>query len=105
MYGLLPCIPIFRYVFFLIKSVKRICICDYVKNRIVTCEKCFFRFKNGITELLHWVAQKHTAKITFPLMYFVVTKKHHTAFILQNKLLKSMFIYYYYRILKILSIL
>ena len=32
MYSLFPCIPIFR-VFF-IKSAKRMCICDDVKNRI-----------------------------------------------------------------------
>ena len=53
---LFPCIPIFRG--FLLKSVKRMCICDYVKNRIGTCEKCIFRFES---ELLHWVAPKHTA--------------------------------------------
>ena len=37
--------PIFRV--FLLKSVKRMCICDYVKNRIDTCEKCIFRFEKG----------------------------------------------------------
>ena len=25
----------------LLKNVKKVCICDYDKNRIVTCEKCF----------------------------------------------------------------
>ena len=75
-----------------------------LKIALLLVKNVFFGLKNGISELLHWVAQKHTAKITFPLIYFVVTMKHHTAFILQNKLLKSMFIYYYHRILKIISI-
>ena len=39
------CIPIFRGFF--IKSAKRMCICDYVKNRIDACEKCIFRFEKG----------------------------------------------------------
>ena len=40
---LYPCIPIFRGRWWgLLKSVKKVCICDYDKNRIVTCEKCFF---------------------------------------------------------------
>ena len=38
---LFPCIPIFRE-FFLLKSVKKMCTCDYVKNRIVIYEKCIF---------------------------------------------------------------
>ena len=46
MYRLGPCIPIFRGFFF-IKSAKRMCIYDYVKNRIGSCEKCFFRFEKG----------------------------------------------------------
>ena len=45
---LFPCMSIFRGVF-LLKSVKKkkkkMCICDYVKNRIVTCEKCMFCFE------------------------------------------------------------
>ena len=50
MYRLFPCIPIFRGFF--IKSAKRMCICDYVKNRIGTCKKCvFFSLKKGIREL------------------------------------------------------
>ena len=57
-----PCIPIFR-AFFLLKSVKRVCICDYDKNRIVTCEKCIFRFEWGISEKVCQVAQKHTANV------------------------------------------
>ena len=31
-------------------------------------------------------------------MYWVMKMKHHTVFILQNKFLKSMLIYYYYQI-------
>ena len=30
-----------------IKSAKRMCICDYVKNCIGTCEKYVFRFEKG----------------------------------------------------------
>ena len=41
---LFPCTPIFKGVF-LLKRIKRICICDYVKNRIATCEKCVFWFE------------------------------------------------------------
>ena len=43
---LLPCIPIFRR-FFSIKSVKTMCLCDGIKNHIVTCEKCMFWSKKG----------------------------------------------------------
>ena len=42
---LIPCIPILGD--FLIKSSKRMCICDYVKNRIGSCKKCAFRFEKG----------------------------------------------------------
>ena len=35
-------------------------------------------------------------------MYLVMKIKHHLAFILQKKLLKNMFIYYYYQILHLL---
>ena len=35
MCGLFPCTPIFKGFFF-IKSAKKMCICDYVKNRIDT---------------------------------------------------------------------
>ena len=46
MCGLFPCIPILRW-FFLRKSAKQICMCDWVTNHIATCEKYFFRFKWG----------------------------------------------------------
>ena len=39
------------------------CICDYVEDHIGSCAKFFFDVKNGISELLHWVAQKHTSFI------------------------------------------
>ena len=45
------------------------CICDYVKNRIVTCEKCIFSCEKGISELVSQVAPKHTALLRF-LDYF-----------------------------------
>ena len=32
---------------FLLKSVKRMCMCVGVKNRIVTCEKCMFWCEKG----------------------------------------------------------
>ena len=41
MYRLFPCIPIFSELFS-IKSAKRVCICGYVKNRIVICKECEF---------------------------------------------------------------
>ena len=44
MCGLFPCIPIFRGFFF-IKKGKKMRMRDYVKNRIVMCEKCVFRFE------------------------------------------------------------
>ena len=43
MYRLFPCIPIFRGFF--IKSAKRMCICDYVKNRIGTFKNLCFDVK------------------------------------------------------------
>ena len=42
-------------------------------------------------------------KIIFLLMRLVMKMKHHTVFILQNKLFKNLIIYDYYRILKITS--
>ena len=45
MYRLFPCITIFRGVF--IKSAKKMCICDYVKNCIGTCKKCAFGLEKG----------------------------------------------------------
>ena len=48
---LFPCIPIFRG-FFLLKSVKRMCICDYVKNRISTCENVFFGLKKEYKRII-----------------------------------------------------
>ena len=49
------------YGFFLLNSVKRGCICDYGKTRIVTCEKCFFGLNEGISKNVCLVAQKHAA--------------------------------------------
>ena len=49
MYRLFPCIPIFRGFF--IKSGKRMCICDYVKNCIGTCKKCVFRFEKEYKQM------------------------------------------------------
>ena len=45
MYRLVPCIPILGGGS--IKNVKRMCICDYVKNRIGTCKNVFFGLKKG----------------------------------------------------------
>ena len=59
MWRLFPCIPIFRVggwggggVGFGLKSVKKVRMCDYVKNRIVTCENVFFGLNEGISELV-----------------------------------------------------
>ena len=53
MYRLFPCIPIFRvFLFFYIKSAKRMCICDYVKNRIGTCSNLRFGGKKGYKQII-----------------------------------------------------
>ena len=39
------------------------CLCGGVKNRIVTCEKCMFGEKRGMSKLGHWVAAKHTTAV------------------------------------------
>ena len=46
MYRLFSFIPIFRGDF-LIKSAKRMCICDYIKNRISTLYNLRFDVKKG----------------------------------------------------------
>ena len=51
MYRLGPCIPIFRGVFF-IKSAKRMCMYEYVKNCIGTYKKCIFRFEKGYKQAI-----------------------------------------------------
>ena len=52
MYRLFPCISIFRgEEGGLIKSAKKMCICDYVKNYIGTCKKCVFRFEKGFKRI------------------------------------------------------
>ena len=48
---LFPCIPIFRWFFF-IKSAKKICICDYFKNCINICKKCAFPFEKGYERII-----------------------------------------------------
>ena len=50
------------------------CICGYVKNRIGTCN-VFFGLKKGISELLHWVAPKHTAE-NMSLSVVVIAREH-----------------------------
>ena len=44
--------------------------------------------------------QKLKSNIIFPLVRFVMKTKHHTKFIIPNKLLKSILISYYYEIIK-----
>ena len=60
MYRLGPCIPIFREVF-LIKSAKRMCICEYVKIVLVLIKNALLGLKKGISRLLRWVAAKPSA--------------------------------------------
>ena len=36
---LFPCIPIFREGY---QKCKKMCLCDSIKNRIGTCEKCVY---------------------------------------------------------------
>ena len=50
MYRLVPYIPFFSGFF--IKSAKRMCTCDYVKNLIGTCKKCVFRFEKGYKRII-----------------------------------------------------
>ena len=50
MYRLVPYIPFFSGFF--IKSAKRMCICDYVKNRIGTCKKCVSQFEKGYKRVI-----------------------------------------------------
>ena len=60
MYRLFSFIPIFREDF-LIKSAKRMCICDYIKNRISTFYSLCFDVKKGISRWLRQIAAKYTA--------------------------------------------
>ena len=48
---LLPCIP-FLGVFFLLKSVKKMCMCGGVKNFIVTSKKCIYYCVGGYKRII-----------------------------------------------------
>ena len=60
MYRLFSCIPIFRGVF-LLKSVKKMCMCGCVKNCIVTCEKFIFWCEKGY----EWILALGGVKTTY----------------------------------------
>ena len=60
MYRLFPCIPIFRV--FLLKVQKDCVYVIMLKITLVLVKNMFFGLKKSISELLHWVAQKHTAQ-------------------------------------------
>ena len=45
--------------------------------------------------------QKQKNKTLFPLVCLITKIEHYTVFILQNKILKNILIYYYYCILEI----
>ena len=67
-----------------------------------------FAKKLDFNAIKHTVHEKDYAeieiyKIIFLLMCLVLKMKHHTVFILQNKVFKNLIIYDYYRILKITS--
>ena len=47
------------------------------------------------------VHEKDHKKIIFPLVCLVMNIKYHALFVLSNKLLKSMLIYYYYQVVRI----
>ena len=72
---LFPFIPIFKG-FFLLKSKKKMCICDYVKNRIVTFKIYGFLGRKGIMEtkgeLVSQVAPKHTAHLLYKNHFIVI---------------------------------
>ena len=57
---LFPYIPIFKGVF-LVKSVKKMCMCAGVKNHIVTCEKCMFWCEKGYK----WILAPGSPKTTY----------------------------------------
>ena len=96
MYGLFPCIPIFRYLFFSIKSVQRMCICDYVKIALLLANFVFFGLKKGIRQLLHWVAQKHTGYFVFLFsVLFFINRKLYT-FKIKIKLFCNFFYQYFF---------
>ena len=50
MYRFGTCIPIFRGFF--IKSAKRMCTCEYVKDGIGAYKKCVFRFEKGYKQII-----------------------------------------------------
>ena len=82
MYRLFPCIPIYLFLgiyFFSIKSVQRMCICDYVKIALLLANFVFFGLKKSIRQLLHWVAQKHTDYFVFLFsVFFFINRKWYT---------------------------
>ena len=75
MYRLFPCITIFRGAEGggggWLKSVKRMCMCGWVKNCIVTCEKFIFWCERGYKWIL---ALKHTTPVTAAVILLVYIK-------------------------------
>ena len=59
MYRLVPIMPIFS--FFLLKEPKGCVYVIMLKIALVLVKNVIFSLKKGVSGLLHWIAQKHTA--------------------------------------------
>ena len=79
MYRLFPCIPIFRYFFFQLKVYKECVYVIMLKIALLLVNYVFFSLKKGISQLLHWVAQKDTAYFVFLFsVLFFINRKLYT---------------------------
>ena len=59
---LFPSMPIFRR-FFLLKSVKKMCLRDIIKMALLPMKNVFINVEKSISELWRWVAAKHTTQL------------------------------------------
>ena len=73
------------------------------QTKVLDVDREFAKYLNskGIKFPVHKTIQKQENEIIFPSVCLVMKIEHHNVFILQNKLLKNILIYYYHRILKI----
>ena len=79
MYRLFPCIPIFRQFFSQLEVYKECVYVIMLKIALLLANFVFFGLKKGISQLLHWVAQKNTAYFVFLfLVLFFINRKLYT---------------------------
>ena len=71
-----------------------------VISEIALCEESSQLSKELRNPMKELTILKQKNKTIFPLMNLVMKMKYQTVFILQNKLLKNILIYYYYESLK-----